>query len=299
MSPTLQARGWLIIGFRERCASMRLCALVNLELWQFTSVSLPLSLSHTLTNTHSPCFCTCQRTQGVYSGVCSCEVSVCIEGRDFFCVYPGHIVWTGKMRMDGIVITEWRYPHSVKLEKAGRKPPTGTAGKERVVVMVIGEFKQGFANLQGKRCECVRVSFSSMCVGWFGVCLWIFFLWKRREKLLWPWWRLTGCCVFNFSTFKCAVILTWAESGGVSPKGIISTGNGLYISPFHQKLSFVSQLEWLTQLWVDENAHTPLCVVFNCCCALLLMRQILLQAKALQVFFFRLSDCIQAALSIW
>lgn len=71
------------------------------------------------------------------------------------CVYPGHIVWTGKMRMDGIVITEWRYPHSVKLEKAGRKPPTGKAGKERVVVMVIGEFKQGFTNLQGKRCECL------------------------------------------------------------------------------------------------------------------------------------------------
>ena len=81
---------------------------------------------------------------------------VCTEARDIFlCVYPGHIVWTGKMRMDGIVITEWRYPHSVKLEKAGRKPPTGTAGKERVVVMVIGEFKQGFTNLQGKRCECV------------------------------------------------------------------------------------------------------------------------------------------------
>lgn len=57
------------------------------------------------------------------------------------------------MRMDGIVITEWRYPHSVKLEKAGRKPPTGTASKEGVVVMVIGEFKQGSANLQGKRCE--------------------------------------------------------------------------------------------------------------------------------------------------
>ena len=77
---------------------------------------------------------------------------VCVQkARDIFflcvcvCVYPGHIVWTGKMRMDGIVITEWRYPHSVKLEKAGRKPPTGTAGKERVVVMVIGEFKQGFA----------------------------------------------------------------------------------------------------------------------------------------------------------
>lgn len=58
------------------------------------------------------------------------------------CVHSGHIVWTGKMRMDGIVITEWRYPHSVKLEKAGRKPPTGTVGKERVVVMVIGEFKR-------------------------------------------------------------------------------------------------------------------------------------------------------------
>lgn len=54
------------------------------------------------------------------------------------------------MRMDGIVITEWRYPHSVKLEKAGRKPPTGAAGKERLVVMVIGEFKQGSSNLQGK-----------------------------------------------------------------------------------------------------------------------------------------------------
>lgn len=86
--------------------------------------------------------------------VCLCKVALCIcvcrEARDFFvCVYPGHIVWTGKMRMDGIVITEWRYPHSVKLEKAGRKPPTGTVSKERVVVMVIGEFKQGFANLQG------------------------------------------------------------------------------------------------------------------------------------------------------
>lgn len=54
------------------------------------------------------------------------------------------------MRMDGIVITEWRYPHSVKLEKAGRKPPTGAAGKESLVVMVIGEFKQGSSNLQGK-----------------------------------------------------------------------------------------------------------------------------------------------------
>lgn len=80
---------------------------------------------------------------------------VCTVATDsfFVCVYPGHIVWTGKMRMDGTVITEWRYPHSVKLEKAGQKPPTGTASKEGVVVMVIGEFKQGSANLQGKRCE--------------------------------------------------------------------------------------------------------------------------------------------------
>lgn len=80
------------------------------------------------------------------------------------------------MRMDGIVITEWRYPHSVKLEKAGRKPPTGTASKEREVVMVIGEFKQGFANLRGKRCECVRASCSCVCVCWVAVVIWRVFM---------------------------------------------------------------------------------------------------------------------------
>lgn len=109
-------------------------------------LSLSLSLCHTLTNTH--CICV-MRMQGVSTAVCLCRVSECICGERYFCmcVYPGHIVWTGRMRMDGIVITEWRYPHSVKLEKAGQKPPTGTGGKERVVVMVIGEFKQGFTNL--------------------------------------------------------------------------------------------------------------------------------------------------------
>ena len=76
------------------------------------------------------------------------------------------------MRMDGIVITEWRYPHSVKLEKAGRKPPTGKASKERVVVMVIGEFKQGFANLQGKRCKCVREFVLCVCVCVCVVVIW-------------------------------------------------------------------------------------------------------------------------------
>lgn len=106
---------------------------------------------------------------------------ICVyTGKRFFfffsCVYPGHIVWTGKMRMDGIVITEWRYPHSVKLEKAGRKPPTGTASKEREVVMVIGEFKQGFANLRGKRCECVRASCSYVCVCWVAVVIWGVFM---------------------------------------------------------------------------------------------------------------------------
>lgn len=83
MSPTLQTGGLLVIGFWERCARMWLCALVNLESWQFTSVSLPLSLSHTLTNTHSLCFSMCPRTQGVYTSVCVC---VCKEARDFFCV---------------------------------------------------------------------------------------------------------------------------------------------------------------------------------------------------------------------
>lgn len=107
------------------------------------------------------------------------EIFLCV------CVYPGHIVWTGKMRMDGIVITEWRYPHSVKLEKAGRKPPTGTAGKERVVVMVIGEFKQGFTNLQGKRCErCASEFFLYMCAcvsGGLG-CVYIFFFFVKEER---------------------------------------------------------------------------------------------------------------------
>lgn len=89
------------------------------------------------------------------------------------------------MRMDGIVITEWRYPHSVKLEKAGRKPPTGTAGKERVVVMVIGEFKQGFANLQGKRCTCVSEFFLYVRVYMCGVVeVWGVFMdfFCEREK---------------------------------------------------------------------------------------------------------------------
>lgn len=109
------------------------------------------------------CVCLCERESACTADckesvpVCLCELRECICDKRYVClcvcVYPGHIVWTGKMRMDGIVITEWRYPHSVKLEKAGQKPPTGTAGKERVVVMVIGEFKRGFANLQGERCQ--------------------------------------------------------------------------------------------------------------------------------------------------
>lgn len=123
-------------------------------------ICLSLSFTHTQSNTLPLFLHVSEDAGGPYWCVLFVRgllcVYVCTPREIFFvCVYPGHIVWTGKMRMDGIVITEWRYPHSVKLEKAGRKPPTGTAAKERVVVMVIGEFKQGSTNLQGKRCECV------------------------------------------------------------------------------------------------------------------------------------------------
>jgi len=67
--------------------------------------------------------------------------------------------------MDGIVITEWRYPHSVKLEKGRKKPPTGTGGKERVVVMAIG-VSQTFRERGAS--EFFFCFFSLVCV-WFGL----------------------------------------------------------------------------------------------------------------------------------
>lgn len=94
--------------------------------------------------------------------LCASDVFVCV-------VHLQRIVWTGKMRMDGIVITEWRYPHSVKLEKAGRKPPTGTAATDGVVVMVIGG---GLANLLGGRCEPLGAHTHSVCVSVCSRCFW-------------------------------------------------------------------------------------------------------------------------------
>lgn len=132
---------------------MPLYVIVNIGKLGIVTVHIRLCSRISLLHTHKyvPCAPLCAHDhRGVRWGPHGQFVlCVCTEAKDtiFLCVYPGHIVWTGKMRMDGIVITEWRYPHSVKLEKAGRKPPTGTASKERVVVMVIGEFKQGFANL--------------------------------------------------------------------------------------------------------------------------------------------------------
>lgn len=161
----------------------------------------------------------------------------------FFFVYPGHIVWTGKMRMDGIVITEWRYPHSVKLEKAGRKPPTGTASKEREVVMVIGEFKQGFANLRGKRCECVRASCSCVCVCWVAVVIWGVFMdsfcEQGEKKLLRPWWRHAKYDVFNFSTFGLTVSFTWTECAVCYLHSLgFELGCRAHIMLTYQKLTF-------------------------------------------------------------
>lgn len=74
VSPTLQAEGWLVIGFRERCACAWLRALLNWESWQFTSVSLPLALSlrHTHTNTHRFCACVRERRGSPL---------VCVRGR--------------------------------------------------------------------------------------------------------------------------------------------------------------------------------------------------------------------------
>lgn len=135
------------------------------------SLSLSFSLTHSYSSsvylfpTHRPkhaasvCVCACVAAYAAGLRWCvflrGCRVHV---WREMFCVrvcvHLRRIVWTGKMRMDGIVITEWRYPHSVKLEKAGRKPPTGTAATDGVVVMAIGG---GFANLLGERCERCRL----------------------------------------------------------------------------------------------------------------------------------------------
>lgn len=118
----MQAGGWIVIGFWERCACV---AIVHTGELGVQTVPICLSLSLFLStssldtgqNTLPPCVCVV---------VCFCEVSKCICGeRCFVCVHLQRIVWTGKMRMDGIVITEWRYPHSVKLEKAGRKTSHG------------------------------------------------------------------------------------------------------------------------------------------------------------------------------
>lgn len=121
------------------------------------------------------------------------------------------------MRMDGIVITEWRYPHSVKLEKAGRKPPTGTAGKERVVVMVIGEFEQGFTNLQGRRCECCMSEFfllqAHVCQVVRGVFMDFFMKEERKVAVTLMKTRRVSC--FQFLSFRtCAEFHLSSQSQG-------------------------------------------------------------------------------------
>lgn len=212
------------------------------------SLYLYLFFTHSQTHTHTSSVSICVHEHRVYtvrvraSLIC---VYVCTQARDFlfFFVYPGHIVWTGKMRMDGIVITEWRYPHSVKLEKAGRKPPTGTASKEREVVMVIGEFKQGFANLRGKRCECVRASCSCVCVCWVAVVIWGVFMdsfcEQGEKKLLRPWWRHAKCDVFNFSTFGLTVSFTWTECAVCYLHSLgFELGCRAHIMLTYQKLTF-------------------------------------------------------------
>lgn len=211
-------------------------------------LSTSISFSHTLkhTHTHTSSVSICVHEHRVYtvcvraSLIC---VYVCTQARDFlfFFVYPGHIVWTGKMRMDGIVITEWRYPHSVKLEKAGRKPPTGTASKEREVVMVIGEFKQGFANLRGKRCECVRASCSCVCVCWVAVVIWGvygFLLWTRRKKVAATLMktRKMWCFQFFYIQTHSKLYLNWAWSVLLTQFRIWTGMQGTYYT--YQKLTF-------------------------------------------------------------